>query len=67
MIETFISGSTNEALIHELGRNKPWTTWELLNLARSHASDKEVVHAIFCKYKGKALAKPADKAKDRNQ
>jgi hypothetical protein len=38
VIGTFISGTTNEALVHELGRNKPQTMRELLDLATSHAS-----------------------------
>jgi hypothetical protein len=33
VIEAFISGTTNESLVHELGRNKPRTTRELFNLA----------------------------------
>ena len=65
MIIAFISGTTNEALIHELGRCKPWTTRELLYLATSHASSKEAARAIFWKHKGKAQAEPADEAKDR--
>ena len=43
MIGAFISGITNEAFIHELERSKPGTTWELLNLVTSHASDEEDV------------------------
>jgi hypothetical protein len=47
VIRAFISSMTNEALVHELGRCKPWTTWELLDLATSHASGEEAVRAIF--------------------
>jgi len=39
----------------------------LLDLATSHTSDEEAVHAIFYKYKGKAQAEPTDEAKERNQ
>jgi hypothetical protein len=39
----------------------------LLDLATSHASGEEAVHAIFCKHKGKAQAEPIDEAKDHNQ
>ena len=67
MIGAFISSTTNEALIHELGRSKTWTMRELLNLETSHASNEEAVRAVFCKYKGKAQAKPTDEAKDRNR
>jgi hypothetical protein len=35
-------------------------TRELLDLTTSHASGEEAVYAIFCKYKGKAQAKPMD-------
>jgi hypothetical protein len=37
VIGAFISSTTNEALMHELGRNKP-TMRELLDPATSHAS-----------------------------
>jgi hypothetical protein len=67
MIRVFISGTTNEALIHELGRCKPRTMWELLDLTTSHASSKKAIRAIFCKYKGKAQAGPTNKAKDRSR
>jgi hypothetical protein len=67
MIRAFISDLTNEALVHELIRCKPRTTQELLDLMTSHASGEEAVHAIFCKYKGKAQAKPSYEAKDYNQ
>jgi hypothetical protein len=33
VIEVFISGTTNESLVHKLGHNNPRTTRELLNLA----------------------------------
>ena len=42
-------------------------TWELLDLVTCQASGEEVIHAIFCKHKGKAQAKPTDEAKDRNR
>jgi hypothetical protein len=67
MIRAFISGMTNEALIHELRRSKPRMMRELLDLQTSHASGEEVVCAIFCKYKGKAPVEPVDEAKDHNQ
>jgi hypothetical protein len=38
VIGAFISGTANEALLHELGHNKPRITRELLDLAMSHAS-----------------------------
>jgi hypothetical protein len=63
VIRVFISDMTNKALVHELGHCKPQTTRELLDLATSHASSKEVVHAIFCKHKGKAQAEPIDEVR----
>ena len=53
MIGAFISSTTNEALVHELGRNKPRTMQELLDLATSQASGEEAVWANFYKDKGK--------------
>ena len=53
-IRAFISGMTNEALVHELGHNKPRMTRELLDLTTSHASGEEAIRANFYKYKGKA-------------
>ena len=67
MIRALISSMTNEALVHELGHSKPRTMRELLDLATSHAFGLEAVQAIFCKYKGKARAKPMDKARDHTQ
>jgi hypothetical protein len=66
MIGAFIFGTTNEAFIHELRHYKPRLMRELLDLVTSHASGEEAIHAIFCKYKGKAQAEPADEAKYRN-
>jgi hypothetical protein len=48
VIGAFISGTTNKALVHELGHYKPRMTRELLDLATSHASSDEAIHAIFC-------------------
>ena len=66
MIGAFISGTSNEALIHELERCKPWTTRELLDLTTSYAFGEEAIRAIFYEYKGKAQAEPANEAKDHN-
>ena len=49
VISAFISSMTNEALIHEVGCNKPRTMWELLDLAMSHAFEEEAVRANFYK------------------
>jgi hypothetical protein len=43
MMRTFISGTTNEALIHELGHYQQRTTWELLDLTTSRASSEEAI------------------------
>ena len=67
VIGAFIFGTTNEALIHKHGRNKPQTMRELLNHATSHASGEEAIRANFCKYKGKAQSKPMDEGKDHAQ
>ena len=67
VIRAFISGTTSEALIHELGRCKPRTTWEFLDLTTSHAFGEEAIRLIFWKHKGKAQAEPMDEAKDHNR
>jgi hypothetical protein len=67
VIRAFIFGTTNEALVHQHELYKLRTTQELLNLMTSHASDEEAVYVIFCKYKGKAQAKPMDEAKDHSR
>jgi hypothetical protein len=38
---------TCEALVHKLGRKKPKTTKELLNITTNHASGEEAIEAIF--------------------
>ena len=55
VINTFLSGTTYKSLIHKLGCVKPRTTHDLLDITTNHASDKEVVRAVFsgCQDKGK--------------
>ena len=67
MIEAFISGTTNEALVHEVEHCKSQMMRELLDLMTSHASGKEAVYVVFYKHKGKAQAKPTDEAKVHNR
>jgi hypothetical protein len=43
----FWSGMTYRTLVHELGREQLKTTKELLDIATRHASDEEVVGAVF--------------------
>jgi hypothetical protein len=47
VIGAFLSGMTCESLVHKLGRKGPRMTKVLLDIATSHASDKEAVGAIF--------------------
>ena len=54
IISAFLSGTSNESLVHKLGRKSPWTTKELLDIATNHASGEEAVRAIFNCLKGKA-------------
>jgi hypothetical protein len=54
MIGAFLSGTTYESLLHKLGRKRPRTTKELLDIATSHASGEEAVGAIFYLAQGKA-------------
>ena len=64
VIGAFISLMTNEALVHKLRRNKPWTIQGLLNLTTSHGFGEEAVQANFCKDKGKVQAETIDEVKD---
>jgi hypothetical protein len=46
--------TTNEALIHELGRGRTKTTADLLSIATKFANGEDVVGAIFRKEKSHA-------------
>ena len=54
VIGAFLSRTTYESLVHELGCRGPRTTKELLDIATSHASGEEAVGAIFDRSDGKA-------------
>lgn len=54
IISTFISGATNETLVHKLGRKRLRTMKELLEIASSHASEEDAVGVILDHYKQKA-------------
>jgi hypothetical protein len=54
VIRSFLSGTTCESLVHKLGRKRPWTTKELLDITTSHASGEEAIRAIFDRARGKA-------------
>jgi hypothetical protein len=54
IISAFLSGTTNETLVHKLGWKSLWTTKGLLNIAIGHASGEDAVGAIFDRSKGKA-------------
>jgi hypothetical protein len=43
----FWSGTNYRTLVHELSRDQPKTTKELLDIATRHASGKETIGAIF--------------------
>jgi hypothetical protein len=47
VIEAFLSGTTYESLVHKIGRKRPRTSKELLDITTSHASGEEAVGAIF--------------------
>jgi hypothetical protein len=53
----FLSGTTNETLVHKLGQKSSWTTKELLDIATSHASSEDAVGVIFDRFQGKAKRK----------
>ena len=60
IISTFLSGMTCESLIHKLGCLKSCTTRDLLDVATNHASDEEVVRAVFNGGRDKGKAKRVD-------
>jgi hypothetical protein len=41
--------------VHELGRDQPKTTKELLDITTRHASGEEAVRAVFIQGDGKAV------------
>jgi hypothetical protein len=47
VIIAFISGTTNETLVHKLGRKSPQTMKELLDIATNHTLEEYMVGAIF--------------------
>jgi hypothetical protein len=46
-MSTFWSGTNCRTLVHELGRDQPRTTKELLDITTRHTSGDEVVGAVF--------------------
>ena len=60
VISVFLSGTTYKSLIHKLGYVKPRTTHDLLDIATNHASDKEVVRAVFSGGQDKGKGKHED-------
>lgn len=51
VVSAFTYDTTNEALVHELGRERPRTNANLLNIATKFANGEDAVAAIFCKEK----------------
>jgi hypothetical protein len=54
IISAFISGTTNETLVHKMGQKSMWTIKELLDIATSHTSREDAVGSIFNRCKRKA-------------
>ncbi|RLM58411.1 hypothetical protein C2845_PM18G06200 [Panicum miliaceum] len=46
-ISVFLSKTTCKSLVHKLGRRKPRTTRDILDIAMNHASGEEAVGAVF--------------------
>lgn len=53
----FISGTTYRTLIHRLGKQKPRTTKELLDITTDEVASEEAVNAMFPPKKAKGKAK----------
>jgi hypothetical protein len=47
VISTFLSDTSYGTLVHELDRDQPKTTKELLDIATQHAFSEEAVKAVF--------------------
>jgi hypothetical protein len=47
IISAFWSGTSYRTLVHELSRDQPKTTKELLDIATQHASGEEAVRVVF--------------------
>ena len=60
VISAFLSGTTCESLIHELGCLKPHTTHDLLDITMNHASSEEVVGTVFNRGRDKGTTKRKD-------
>ena len=61
VISTFHLGTTCRDLVHELGRNPPFSANELFDVATNFAYGEEAVGAIFDSEKGKRKVEvPAD-------
>ena len=57
VISAFLSETTYESLIHELGWLKHHTTRDLLDVATNHASDEKAIGAVFNGGRDKGKAK----------
>ena len=60
VISAFLSRTTCESLIHKLGCLKPYTTYDLIDVATNDASGKEAVGAVFNKGRDKGKVKCED-------
>src|SRR4029453_13193383 len=65
VIGAFLSGTTCETLVHKLSCLKPKSVSELLDVATSHASGEDAVHAIFDKGSGKTRVDDGEPASSR--
>lgn len=68
VVSAFTYGTTNEALVHELGRGQPRTTADLLDIATKFVDGENVVGAIFRKGKSpRDAGKPSCEKKERRE
>lgn len=47
VVTAFLSETTCETLVHKLGRKRPKTTKELLDITTNHAFGEEAIEAVF--------------------
>jgi hypothetical protein len=68
VVSAFTYGTTNEALIHELGRGRPRTTADLLDIATKFADWEDAVGAIFRKGKSpRDAGDPSGEKRERRE
>lgn len=67
VVSAFTYGTTNEALVHELGQGSSKTIVDLLNIATKFVDGEDAVGAIFCKGKSSCDTSEQSSEKERQE